>query len=145
MAKQVRADVPPIEAALARLTGARLCYGKPISVGQRTIVPVASVRTLGGFGYGKNRGEESGDGSGGGGGGTLEAHPVGFIEITPEGTRYQAITDSRLSLAAIAGGALAAIVAARSFARRRRAHIATAPRRTLRARIGLPYPSSQRS
>ena len=132
--------MPPAQAVLARLTGARLCYGKPIEVGERTIVPVAAIRTIGGFGYGKTRGKGSGDG--GGGGGTLDARPVGFIEITPQGTRYEPIADNRLTLATIAGGALAALVAARSLSRGRRTRPAL--RRQTRPEA-LPYPSSQSS
>ncbi|HUB76900.1 MAG TPA: spore germination protein GerW family protein [Solirubrobacteraceae bacterium] len=137
--------VPPLQSALARVTGARLCYGKPIAVGERTIVPVAAIRTIGGFGYGRSRGKQEGDG--GGGGGTLDARPVGFIEITPHGTRFEPIADNRLTLATIAGGAIAALLATRSLSRRRRRD-APVPRRRLGRRAparpeALPYRSSQ--
>lgn len=146
MGRASRADVAPFEAALARLTGARLCYGKPVRVGQRTVVPVASVRTIGAFGYG--RGEDAAGGAGGGGAGTLDARPVGFIEITPEGTSYQSISDRRLTLATIGGGALAALVMARSRTRRRRSGIEVGRRLAIgrgTRSARLPYRSSQRS
>jgi len=74
-----------------RLGGARLCYGEPIRDGGRTIVPVARVRAAGGGGWGT--GEPRG--GGGGGGGTLDARPVGFIEIGAAGARFEAIEDPR--------------------------------------------------
>lgn len=73
-----------------RLGGARLCYGEPIRDGGRTIVPVARVRAAGGGGWGSERGDAR-TGGGGGGGGSLDARPVGFIEIGPEGTRFEPI------------------------------------------------------
>jgi len=91
-----------------RLSGARLCYGEPVQVGERTVIPVARVRSAGGGGFGRSDGgraaqelisapepaERSGDvGSGGGGGGFLEAQPMGFIDISPAGARFEAIVD----------------------------------------------------
>jgi len=73
-----------------RLGGARLCYGEPIREGGRTIVPVARVRAAGGGGWGSGV-EEGRTGGGGGGGGSLDARPVGFIEIAPEGVRFEPI------------------------------------------------------
>jgi len=73
-----------------RLGGARLCYGDPIREGGRTIIPVARVRAAGGGGWGTGQQVDSA-GGGGGGGGSLDARPVGFIEVGPEGTRFQPI------------------------------------------------------
>ncbi len=36
----------------ARVTGARVCFGKPIEAAGRTVVPVASLRVMGGMGFG---------------------------------------------------------------------------------------------
>src|SRR5665213_2959793 len=82
VSKQSQA-LPPAQRALARLTGARLCFGRPVELESRTVIPVASVRTAGGWGFGNQYdGSGSGSGSGGGGGGALDARPVGFIEIS---------------------------------------------------------------
>jgi uncharacterized spore protein YtfJ len=91
---------------LARLTGARMCFGRPIHADGRTVVPVASVRGMGGLGFGRD-GDASGDREvaatdagragevrrpdGGGGGGYVHARPLGFIDLGPEGARFQAI------------------------------------------------------
>jgi uncharacterized spore protein YtfJ len=80
--------VPAVRRLVTRLGGARLCYGKPVHVGDRAVVPVARVRAMGGFGWGAQEGSD-----GGGGGGQLDARPVGFIDIGPEGARYEAIPD----------------------------------------------------
>jgi len=114
--------IPPAQRALARLTGARLCFGKPVQLKDRTVIPVASVRTAGGYGFGND-----GKGQGGGGGGALDARPVGFIEITPQGTRFERIDDGRTTLRLLAAGSLAVLVAGRVLARRRRGALGRAP------------------
>jgi uncharacterized spore protein YtfJ len=125
--------LPPAQRALARLTGARLCFGRPVEAKGRTVIPVASVRAAGGYGFG---GEPDGrERSGGGGGGTLDARPVGFIEIGPEGTRFERIDDGRMALRAIAAGSLAMLVVGRLLVRRRRGSLDRAPSR-LRLRRG---------
>jgi uncharacterized spore protein YtfJ len=116
--------VPPAQRALARLTGARLCFGRPVEVKGRTVITVASVRTAGGWGFGN---EPDGNGSGGGGGGALDARPVGFIEIGPDGTRFERINDGRVALQAIAASSLALLVLGRVLARRRRGALAAGP------------------
>jgi hypothetical protein len=94
------------------------------------VIPVASVRTAGGWGFGN---DGAGSGSGGGGGGALDARPVGFIEISPEGTRFERIDDGRAALRAIAAGSLALLVAGRLLTRRRRR--AALPRVPLQRRL----------
>ncbi|MGA2469735.1 MAG: hypothetical protein ABSG64_03500 [Solirubrobacteraceae bacterium] len=138
-------EVPPIQQALARMTGAKLCYSKPIEAAGRTVIAVASVRTAGGFGFG--RGGEPVP-VGGGGGGAIDARPVGFIEIGPDGARFQPIGDRRLPLAAVAGGAVGALLLLR--ARRRHRDRISPPRHARRLtprrrRAELSYPLSQRS
>jgi uncharacterized spore protein YtfJ len=121
VAKDAQA-IPPAQRALARLTGARLCFGKPVQLKDRTVIPVASVRTAGGYGFGNDR-----QARGGGGGGALDARPVGFIEITPEGTRFERIDDGRTALRLLAVGSLAVLVVGRALARRRRIALVRAP------------------
>jgi uncharacterized spore protein YtfJ len=114
----VSTPAPPrigsLRKALAELKGARLCYGEPVEAGGRTVIPVASVSATGGMGWGGG-GQGNDQGEGGGGGGHLEAHPLGFIEVGPEGTRFVAVRDPerlartlRTSLTAV--GALATTV-----------------------------------
>jgi hypothetical protein len=100
-------------------SGARLCFGEPVSTGGRTVIPVARVR-----------------GGAGGGGGGFDAAPVGFIEVGPDGSRFEAIPDPRgAALAALrAGAALAATggaLAAARVVRRRRAALPRSRRRLL--------------
>ncbi len=92
---------PAWQRSLARLTGARASYGKPIEAYGHVVVPVATLRTLGGLGFGRGSGgDDAGGGAqdappsvsdGGGGGGFIDARPVGFIDIGPDGVRYQPI------------------------------------------------------
>jgi uncharacterized spore protein YtfJ len=115
---------------LARISGARLCYGEPIKANGRTIIPVAKMSSAGGGGFGSNDGVAADDlaapgdgvsgsseivpspagiaaragspslggvGSGGGGGGTLSATPIGFIEVSDAGSRFEAIPDPERS------------------------------------------------
>ncbi len=97
-----------------RLSGARMCYGEPISGGDVTVVPVSRVRVAGGFGDGED---------GTGGGGAVDATPVGYIEVGPGGARYLPIEDpDRMlrvarSLAVTAAATLGALAALRSLTR----------------------------
>lgn len=85
---------------------------------------------LGAGGYGFGRGSAAGEDGGaspdegGGGGGFVEAAPIGYIEISPEGTHFQAIPDPLGTVRALRAGAtaltaLAAAVAAVREVRRR--------------------------
>jgi uncharacterized spore protein YtfJ len=129
--------LPPAVKLLARLTGARLCFGDAVTDGGRTVIPVASLRTAGGGGFGT--GPLSSPGQGGGGGGAIDARPVGFIEIGPEGTRFERIDDGRAALRAIAAGSLVLLLAGRVLTRRRR-RIELPGRLRKRARIAPPPP-----
>ena len=110
--------------------GARLCYGEPVTVRDRTVIPVARVRVAGGGGYGSDA--EGADG--GGGGGYLEGTPTGFIELDDTGARYHAIPDpERLgrSLRAAAGAAATLATGLAAARRLRRGRPARSPRRLL--------------
>jgi len=125
---------------MSRLVGGRMVYGKPVLVGDRAVIPVARVRMAGGFGFGSD--PEDG-GEGGGGGGTLHARPEGFIEVGPQGARYETIPrpGGRVApvVAAVAAGALAGsaiagtAVSARTVRRLARAAAPTARRAVRRS------------
>ncbi len=70
------------------VAGAKLCYGEPVQVGATKVIPVARVRGAGGGGFGRENKD-----SGGGGGGWLDAQPMGFIQVTADGARFEAIPD----------------------------------------------------
>lgn len=144
-------EVPVWQRAVGRLTGARACYGKPIEAHGHVVVPVASLRTVGGLGFGNGTppsGEASatataGQSSGGGGGGFVDARPLGFIDIGPEGVRYQPIEAGprarRAGTTALAAiGVVAAVrllgapLAGRARVRRRRTAAGPWPGRSLR-------------
>ena len=155
-----RGGPPALRRALARIGGARLCYGKPVHAGDRVVVPVAQVRAVGGYGFGSGSERDRG-GDGGGGGGSLRAKPVGFIELGPDGARYHAIpepggTASRTAAlagattaGAAAGFALAAGAVGTLAARHRLRRISAVlpggrtPRRRL-PRAALPSPRRSR-
>jgi uncharacterized spore protein YtfJ len=80
---------------LRRTATVETVYGDPVSSGDRTVVPVASV----GYGFGGGGGD---DGIGMGGG--VGVSPVGVLEITPDGTRFVRFSESRKTLAAFAVG-----------------------------------------
>jgi hypothetical protein len=93
---------------LTGLGGGRLVYGKPVTAGERTVVPVSRVRMAGGFGFG---GDEEG-----GGGGVVDARAVGFIEVGPQGARYESLPAGHGRAAAIAAGVAAGVVAGSALA-----------------------------
>jgi uncharacterized spore protein YtfJ len=94
---------------LAAARGARLCYGEPVQVDGRTLITVARVRAAGGFG---RRGS----------GGRLDAVPVGFIEVSAAGSRFEPIGGgaSGTRQLAAAGAAATALAAAAIVKRPRR-------------------------
>jgi hypothetical protein len=99
---------------VARLGGARLCFGEPVKVGERVVIPVARVKAAGGGGFGS--GGMSGTDSGGGGGGLLEALPMGYIDAGPEGARFESIPDPDAPVRALRGGATALATLVTTFA-----------------------------
>jgi uncharacterized spore protein YtfJ len=125
--KKKKPKAPALARLATRLTRARLCYGRPIEAHGRTVIPVARVSLAGGLG------QSGGDA---GGGGNLQARPVGYIEMSAHGTRFERIEQPSLG-ARLAGGALlAGGVAVAVVARRRgvRLRLASHPRRRLLAR-----------
>ena len=76
-------------------------YGEPVTVGNRTVIPVAHVR----YGFGGGGGPDKSDtGPGGGGGGHVAARPCGALEIGPEATRFLVFGGHRRVCAALAIG-----------------------------------------
>jgi uncharacterized spore protein YtfJ len=103
----------PLSGLVERLTGSKLCYGEPIRDAGRTVIPVARVRAAGGMGFGRGPVDQGG---GGGGGGNLDAVPLGYIEIGPEGTRFVRIEDPEAVTRAIRTVTTAAVTLATAFA-----------------------------
>lgn len=96
-----------ISTRLAASGNVKTIFGEPVTVGNRTVIPVASVR----FGFGGGGGElggREGEGGreGGGGGGGLVARPCGALEITPERTRFIPFPNYAMIALAVAAGYL---------------------------------------
>ena len=84
-------EIPELVKTLVNQAGVKTVYSEPISVEGRTIVPVARVKCgFGGGGDHAGRGREEGHGGGGGG---FVARPVGFVEVSSEGSRFVPIVD----------------------------------------------------
>jgi hypothetical protein len=102
---------------LAAARGARLCYGDPVHVDGRTVIPVARVRAAGGMGQR-------------GGGGRLDAVPIGFIEVSQAGARFEPIASAGPGARGLAaGGAALTALAAAAVLRRPRRGLGRPPRR----------------
>jgi uncharacterized spore protein YtfJ len=108
-----RARLDLMTGIVDRLGGSRLCYGEPIRDGVRTVVPVARVRAAGGGGWGN---DATSSGAGGGGGGALDARPIGFIEVGPEGTRFEPIHDPEALTRTLRAATAAAVTLATAVA-----------------------------
>lgn len=92
--------VENLGAGLSKAVSVKNVYGEPIHVGEKTIIPVASVAYGFGGGYGhglktkkpevKNIAtqEASPEGEGAGGGGGMYSKAKGVYEITPTGTKF---------------------------------------------------------
>src|ERR1041384_6144654 len=82
----------------------RNVYGEPVTSGDRTVIPVASVKyAFGGGGGSAHEGEPDRRG-GGGGGGRARGQPCGYVEITPAGPRFGPIYDTAAIAVAVAAG-----------------------------------------
>ncbi len=87
-------------------------FGKPIRVGETTVIPTAEVMAGMGFGHGFGRGTDAGDGDehrggggGGGGGGHAMARSVAVVVASPEGVRVEPVIDfTKIALAALTAG-----------------------------------------
>jgi uncharacterized spore protein YtfJ len=64
-------------------------FAEPVRVGERVVIPAASVEFSGGFGFG---GDARSNG-GGGGGGYQAGRPVAIIEAGPSGVRVKPVID----------------------------------------------------
>ncbi len=81
----------------------RRVFGEPITVGERTVIPVARV----GYGFGADMGSSPETGEGGGGGGGVGASPAGVIELTAEGLEYVEFgLEKKIMTAALVGAAV---------------------------------------
>jgi uncharacterized spore protein YtfJ len=103
----------------ARATGAHLCFGDSVEHGDRAVIPVASVLTAGGLGFGSSAAPGAPQ-DGGGGGGVFGARPVGFIEIADGAARFRPIVTASDVLQVIASAAALSLLAGRARRRRRR-------------------------
>ncbi len=99
-----------ISERLSTAASVKNVYGDPVTVGDRTVIPVATVRYAFGGGSGGTRGDAATQR--GGGGCNVSAKPCGALEITPRGTRFVPFvqrTALGLAFAAgLVGGALLA-------------------------------------
>ncbi|AXC09768.1 hypothetical protein ACPOL_0389 [Acidisarcina polymorpha] len=89
---------------ISTFASGKLAFAEPVSVADRTVIPVAWVRYD--FGAGgstpapyRRMAQEAG---GGGGGGQVSVIPAGIIEITPTRTRFIPIPDGKKIFALIA-------------------------------------------
>lgn len=86
----------------------RTVFGEPVTSGQRTVLPVATVRFAFGGGGGSHKNLEGGEPrGGGGGGGRVSAQPCGLAEVTPEGARFIYFRQREMLVAAAVIGLLA--------------------------------------
>ena len=92
-------------AELQEKANVNACFGAPVTIEDRVVIPVASVAY--GFGAGMGQGKESEEGveeidSGGGGGGGVNARPLAAIDVTSEGTKVEPVIDEqKVALAGI--------------------------------------------
>jgi uncharacterized spore protein YtfJ len=74
-------------------------FAEPVHVGDRVVIPAASVEFSGGFGFGG----DTRDNGGGGAGGHKAGRPVAVIEAGPEGVRVRPVIDfTRVGLTLLA-------------------------------------------
>jgi uncharacterized spore protein YtfJ len=90
-----------MNSGLDRLMGvsAHRVFADPVRIGDRVVIPAASIEFSGGFGFG---GDSQSNG-GGGGGGHGAGRPVAIIEAGPQGVRVKPVVDfTRVGLTVVA-------------------------------------------
>ena len=70
-------------------------FGQPVQVGEKTVIPIASVTYAFGLGFGEQEEQANEANVGGGGGAGAIAKPLGLAEITPESTRVETVVDEQ--------------------------------------------------
>jgi uncharacterized spore protein YtfJ len=74
-------------------------FAEPVHVGDRVVIPAASIEFSGGFGFGG----DNLDNGGGGAGGHKAGRPVAVIEAGPDGVRVRPVIDfTRVGLTVLA-------------------------------------------
>jgi uncharacterized spore protein YtfJ len=73
-------------------------FGQPVQTGEKTVIPIATVRYGFGLGFGEQEESPSEVNSGGGGAAGAIAKPLGLAEITPESTRVESVVDEQMVL-----------------------------------------------
>jgi uncharacterized spore protein YtfJ len=120
----MEADVQRLLDTLADLqekANVNACFGEPITVEGRTIIPVARVSYGLGMGVGQGPAAEGEEGATekmgtGGGGGGMAASPLGVIEVTSKGTRIEPVIDKqKVAIASMLVGAWSAFWVARAL------------------------------
>ncbi len=76
-------------------------YAEPVRVGERVVIPAATIEYVYGFGFGLDPVDQGG----GGAGGRNVGRPVAIIEAGPEGVRIRPVVDfTRIALTLLAAG-----------------------------------------
>ena len=107
-----------VDATYARFLAvaeANTCFGDPIQVDDKTIIPTAEVVCGSGFGLGFGKGKEEdetekeidkGEGGGGGGGGVTRSRAVAVVTVSPTGVTVEPVVDAtQIAMAGIAATA----------------------------------------
>lgn len=139
---------PKVTKTVRRMAGVRMSFGPAVRTGERAVIPVARAFALGGFGVGTGIDDSDRPQEGGGGGGLAITRPIGFIDMSPDGARYEPLRNrsalpglvvaavvGAVAGAALTGGAAAGAAAAFSVRRRVRRLLPgtrRSPRRSLR-------------
>lgn len=92
------------------------CFGEPVQVEGRTVIPIARVAYGLGVGAGQAPMEEGEEGGGAGGGSGLMSSPLGVVEVTSRGMRVEPVVDrQKVSIVALLVGAWVAFWIARAL------------------------------
>ena len=102
------------------------CFGEPVTIEGRTVIPVAEIGYGFGLGVGHGpavqaeapEGETPEEAGGGGGGGGAKARPIAVVEVTPEGVCVKPVIDEqKVALAGILFAGWAVFCLARTLVR----------------------------
>ena len=107
---KVRHTVGDMYARFLSVACADTCFGEPVQVDDKTLIPTAEVMCASGFGAGfgkagEHKQDESGPGAGGGWGVT-RSRSVAVVVVSPDGITVEPVVDAtQIALAGIAATA----------------------------------------
>ena len=96
MANNVVDILKGVVGELREISKSETIVGEPITIGERTVIPIVKISVGFGAGGGQGENEKAGTGFGGGGGGGARIEPAAFIIMDKDGISLLPVAKGKL-------------------------------------------------